>query len=126
MAEIVLPGVYIDVRPEGLISPGQVTIGNLGVIGTASKGPLGVPVILSSFAEAKEKFGPYDAWNKGSAQLNLVRALELAFSFGATTVYAVRLGKDVADKDPPSASSTLNSTSGPCIILTAITPGTWG
>jgi hypothetical protein len=126
MAEMILPGVYIDVRAEGLISPGQVTIGNLGVIGTASKGPLGVPVILSTFAEAKEKFGPYDAWNNGAAQLNLVRALELAFSFGATTVFAVRLGKDALDNDPPSASLTLNSTSGACVTLKAATPGTWG
>lgn len=126
MSEIVLPGVYIDVRPEGLISPGQVTIGNLGVIGTAAKGPMEVPVVLSSFAEAKETFGPYDAWNNGAGQLNLVRALELAFSFGATTVYAVRLGKDNTDKEPPSASTTLNSTTGACVTLTAATPGTWG
>jgi hypothetical protein len=126
MSEIVLPGVYIDVRPEGLISPGQVTIGNLGVIGTASKGPLGVAKVLDSFAEAKETFGPYDAWNNGAAQLTLVRALELAFSFGATTAYAVRLGKDTLGNDPPSASTTLNSTTGPCVTLTAATPGTWG
>lgn len=126
MSEIVLPGVYIDVRPEGLISPGQVTIGNLGVIGTASKGSLGVAKVLGSFAEAKETFGPYDAWNNGAAQLTLVRALELAFSFGATTVYAVRLGKDAVGNDPPSATTSLNSTTGPCVTLTAATPGTWG
>jgi hypothetical protein len=126
MAETILPGVYIDVRPEGLISPGQVTIGNLGVVGTASKGRLGVPVVLSSFAEAKETFGPYDAWNNGAAELTLVRALELAFGFGATTAYAVRLGKNVQGADPPSATATLNSTTGACVTLTAATPGTWG
>jgi len=29
MTEMILPGVYIDVRPEGLITAGRVTVGNV-------------------------------------------------------------------------------------------------
>ena len=36
MAEMILPGTYIEVRPEGLIAPGQITVGNIGVVGTAA------------------------------------------------------------------------------------------
>ena len=43
MAEMILPGVYIEVRPEGLIAPGQITVGNVGVVGTAARGPLARP-----------------------------------------------------------------------------------
>ncbi|RPH53101.1 phage tail protein, partial [bacterium] len=48
MAETVLPGVSIEVRAEALIIPLGITIGTLGVVGTASKGPIDEPVILGS------------------------------------------------------------------------------
>jgi phage tail sheath gpL-like len=123
MAEMILPGVYIEVRPEGLITPGRVTVGNLGVVGTASKGPVGVPVLIGSYAEAKDRFGNYDPWvNGNSDELTLVRALEQAYNHGATAVYAVRIGSGAAAK----ASYTLDSTSGPCVQLQAKSEGTWG
>ena len=52
MAELILPGVYIEVRPEGLIVPGQISVGNLGVVGTASKGEVNKAVLVSSYADA--------------------------------------------------------------------------
>ena len=92
MPEMVLPGVYIEVRPEGLIIPGQVTVGNIGIVGTASKGKIGEPILLGSYADARQALGPYDPWIDGTQnELTLVRALELAFSTGATTVFAVRV-----------------------------------
>ncbi len=129
MAEMVLPGTYIEVRPEGLIVPGAVTVGNLGVAGTASKGPIGEPVILGSYTEARQRFGDYDAWIDGaSGELTLVRALEQAYAHGASTVIALRVtgkkndGTTTAEK----AAYTLNSASGECVLLTAKTEGTWG
>jgi hypothetical protein len=123
MAEMILPGVYIEVRPEGLIVPGRVTVGNLGVVGTASKGPIDQPTILGSYTEARERFGNYDPWIDGASdELTLVRALELAYNHGATTVIAVRVASGTAAK----ASYTLNSASGPCAGLTAKTEGAWG
>ncbi|VAW88462.1 Phage minor tail protein, partial [hydrothermal vent metagenome] len=43
MAEMILPGTYIEVRPEGLIVPSRVSVGTVGVVGTASKGPVSNP-----------------------------------------------------------------------------------
>ena len=124
MAEMILPGVYIEVRPEGLIVPGRVTVGNIGIVGTASKGAIGKPTILGSYAEARERFGLYDPWNNGTGKLTLVRALEQVYNNGATTVIAVR----VADETKAKASSyTLKSTSDTdAVKLSAKSAGTWG
>lgn len=128
MAEMILPGVYIEVRPEGLIVPGRVTVGNLGVVGTAAKGPIGVPVILGSYIEARQRFYEYDPWIDGkSNELTLVRAVEQAFSHGATTVFAVRVA---STGGAVKASYTLQGAGGapprPCVTLTAKTEGEWG
>jgi hypothetical protein len=134
MAEMILPGVYIEVRPEGLIVPGQITVGNLGVIGTASKGEIGKPILLGSYADARQKFGAYDSFIDPATgqrradpattkpnELTLVRALEQAFSHGATTVFGVR----VAAAAKAKAKFTVKSTSGDCVTLTAKSEGTW-
>jgi len=92
MPELVLPGVSIEVRDEGLLIGLGVSVGNLGVVGTASRGPVGVPVLLGSYGEARETFGDYDPWISGkSGELTLVRALEQAYRHGAGAVFAVRV-----------------------------------
>lgn len=121
--ETVLPGVFIDVRPEGLIVPGRVTVGNIGIVGTANKGPVGEPVVLGSLTQAREQFGQSDPWINGdSNELTLIRALEIAYAHGATTVVAVRTATDSA----AAASCSLASASGESITLSAKTPGTAG
>jgi hypothetical protein len=123
MAEMILPGTYIEVRAEGLIVPGRVTVGNIGIVGTASKGPVGQATFIGSYVEARQRFGDYDAWLDGdSGELTLVRALELAYSHGATTVIAVR----VASASKAAATYVLRSASGPAVSLAAKTEGTWG
>jgi hypothetical protein len=134
MSQMILPGVYITVHPEGLIAPGQITIGNLGVVGTAAKGPVGTPVLLGSYQDAVQAFYNYDPWLDPDTSLpnpdalTLTRALEQAFQFGATTVYGVRVSKTDASgqSTAQSASITLKSAGGPCVTLTANQPGTWG
>ena len=94
MAELVLPGVYIEVRPEALIVGGPISVGNIGIVGTAKSGPIGEVTVLGSYSEAKEIFGaydPFDAPETANKPLSLVRALELAFDNGASTVFAVRV-----------------------------------
>jgi hypothetical protein len=122
MSEMILPGTYIEVRPEGLIVPGRVTVNNVGMVGTAGKGPTDTPVLLGSYNEAREVFGDYDAWIDGqSNELTLVRALQQAFAFGATTVWAVRIA-DGAE----AASFMLASAGGDCVNLEAKSEGEWG
>lgn len=131
MAELILPGVYIEVRPEGLIVPGQISVGNLGVVGTASKGDTGTAVLVSSYADALQRFGSYDSFLDPSDptkpranSLTLVRALEQAFAFGATTVFAVRVaasGANGAKKSEFKVQAGANDS----VTLTAKTPGKW-
>lgn len=124
MAEVILPGTYIDVRDEGLISAGRVISGYIGIVGTASQGPVGEVKILGSFTEAQETFGPSGAWYDGKRdELTLVRALEQIYNNGGRTVYAVRV-----DAGPGAAASgSFNDANGnPRMKLTAASPGQWG
>src|SRR5262249_7824548 len=126
MAEMIIPGTYIDVRAEGLISAGGVATGIVGVIGTASSGPVGTPVTLSSYSDARQLFGLPDNYalpNDGANPLTLTRALQMAYANGATNVIAVR----VASPRAASANYALKSSGGDTVAtLTAATPGTWG
>ncbi len=129
MSEMILPGTYIEVRPEGLIVPGRVSVNNVGMAGTAGKGPINYPVILSSYTEAREVFGDYDAWIDGASdELTLVRALEQAFTHGATTVLAVRISSLDVDTNPDDGKATfmLASATGDCLQLLALSAGEWG
>lgn len=142
MAEMILPGVYIDVRPEGLITAGRVTVGNVGIVGTASRGPVGVPTILGSQSEAREIFGNYDPFVDGNSnELTLVRALEQAYNHGASTVFAVRMTSTEAAAAGPNfiAAWNLNTKARQATFtvpgdtaatvaatLRARTHGTWG
>src|SRR4051794_13119851 len=81
---MILPGTYITVLDEGLISVGAISVGNVGIVGTAKQGDAGRVYTLSSFSGAREVFGP------PTTPETLVRSLELLFGNGASTVYAVR------------------------------------
>lgn len=143
MAELVLPGVYIEVRPEALIVPGAVTVGNIGIVGTARQGPVGEVKVLGSYAEAREVFGAYDAFDNPETSdnpLTLVRALELAYSNRASTVFAIRITDTEATGDAENliaawgtytaarkAFHNVASSGGVAANLSAKTPhGTWG
>ena len=126
MAEMIIPGTYIDVRAEGLISAARVATGIVGVVETAARGRVGEPVTPASFANARELFGLPDDYNRpedGSHPLTLVRALEHIYNNGASTVVAVR----VAGSSQLKASYAVQNTTGITIATrTAKTPGSWG
>jgi hypothetical protein len=122
----VIPGTYIQVRAEGLISAGRVATGIVGVIGTARRGPIGEPVTLSGFSHARDLFGladPYSQPEDGTNPLTLVRALEHLYNNGASSVVAVR----VAGASQSSATFALTDDAGHTVAtLTARSPGGWG
>ena len=96
IAEMVLPGTYIEVRAEGLISVGAIVTGNIGIVGTAARGPRNEVRAIGSYAEALDLFGPYDAFTAPTVAdnpLTLARALEQAFGGGAQNVFAVRIAE---------------------------------
>lgn len=97
MTNVILPGVYITVRDEGLISVGGVNTGNIGIVGTALEGTTNKVYTLSSLTEAKESFGPRQGGTyKKNASETLLKALELVYGNGGGTVYAVRAEGDTA------------------------------
>lgn len=129
MTETILPGTYIQVRPEGLIVPGRVSVGTVGVVGTAQKGQLSKPTAVSGFLDARDRFGRYDKWVNGvSNELTLVRAIEIAAAHGATSIIAVRVSAVDTHGVPTANAATyaLRSAGGACVVLTANSPGTWG
>lgn len=137
MPELILPGVYIEVRPEALIVPGPISVGNIGIVGTARRGPIGEVQILSGYADATEIFGSYDALDAPDAPspaplpldpptpaVTLVRALEIAYANGASTVFAVR----VTSRDGngvTKAKKASHLVAGTNVTLTAKHFGAW-
>jgi hypothetical protein len=127
ITEMILPGTYIDVRAEGLIGVGGISTGNIGVVGTASRGLVNTVFVISSFSEALDLFGPYDAWPVAATDqanaLTLTRAIEQLFRGGASTVYAVRVG-DFAGS-PPAMTWSIDDAAGSVLTVAASSPGTW-
>lgn len=106
MAEFVIPGTYVRVRAEGLISAGGISTGNIGVVGTAQKVVDGSNLVdyahtynLSDYESAVAQLGGYDAFGAG-AKLHLTRVLELLYQNGARTVYARPLNLGASDALP--------------------------
>jgi len=129
IAEMILPGTYIEVRAEGLIGVGGIATGNVGVVGTANRGPLNTVVVLGGYGEALDVFGAYDRWPDVKADqpnaLTLTRTLEQVFRGGASTVYAVRVA-NLGSTTMASMSWHLDSaTDVQLLTLTATSPGTW-
>lgn len=130
IGEMILPGTYIEVRAEGLIGVGGISTGNIGVVGTANRGPLNTVVILGSYTEALDTFGAYDSWpgTDTTPALTLTRTLEQLFKGGASTVYAVRVANLAADATMKSMQWTVQGAGDPAptlFTMVAKTPGTW-
>ena len=110
MPEIILPGTYITVRDEGLITAGRVVTGNIGLVGTSAKGPINEVKIIGSFTEAKELFGDADPWQGGNQnELTMIRAMEYIFNNGGNTVYAVRTAAGTPAKAAFQTRSAANA-----------------
>lgn len=104
--EQIIPGTYIRVQAEGLITAGGVSSGNIGIVGTAAQGT-GATRILSDYASAKTAFGDYDAYAGGSGTLNLVRGLEILYRNGARKVYAYGLAAGASNPEYTAAFNEL-------------------
>ncbi len=130
MPEMILPGTYIEVRAEKLIAAGPISISNVAVVGTATRGPLNTPISPSNIGEARELFGQYDAFENpetAGSPLTLMRALELIYANGGRKVYAVRVAASTgtgagvaAQYNLPAASGNVVATSGQMVNRVAV------
>jgi phage tail sheath protein FI len=106
--EQVIPGTYVRVQSEGLITAPSLSTGLVGIVGTAQKAAapgdgsvvpevVKVVQILSSMDDARRLYAASDAI--GTAKYNLMRSLDLLFRNGASVVYAYALdtGATVAE-----------------------------
>jgi tail sheath protein len=127
IGEMILPGTYIDVRAEGLIGVGGISVGNVGVVGTASRGPLNEVKVLASYAEALDTFGDYDRWDPAAStpNLTLTRTLEQVFAGGASTVYAVRVATSGGAAMASASWKVQENPTTDLFTFAALTPGTW-
>lgn len=89
-AEQIIPGTFVRVQAEALISAGGISSGNIGIVGTAAPPDPGFDANrtynLSDYDAALNLFGPYDAFTESTT--NLTRGIEVLFRNGARTVYA--------------------------------------
>jgi hypothetical protein len=92
-AEQIIPGTFVRVQAEALISAGGISSGNIGIVGSATEpeGGFDQTFTLSDYEAARTAFG--------AGVLNLTRGIELLFRNGARTVYAraVPAGSNQAD-----------------------------
>jgi Phage tail sheath protein subtilisin-like domain/Phage tail sheath C-terminal domain len=125
ITETILPGTYIEVRTEGLLTVGAIATGNVGVLGTAEMGDSGF-ANLASFEEARARFGQAGEWDPANPgdNLSLVRMLERLFDNGARTVYARRV-LDTASAEP-ATFRLVDDSGAPLLKLQAKTPGAGG
>jgi hypothetical protein len=125
ITETILPGTYIEVRAEGLLTIGAIPTGNIGIVGTAEMGD-GEIQTLSSYEDGRAKFGEPGEWdpNNADGNLNLVRALKLLFDNGANTVYAQRVFD--ANSAKAATFSITNDSDVPVLTLKAKTAGSAG
>ena len=126
IAEMVLPGTYVEVRAEGLIGVGAISTGNIGIVGTAAAGPVDEVVSLGSYSDALDLFGAYDPLSsptETNSPLTLTRTLEQVFAGGGSSIFAVR----AANGTPTTASLAVQASGAqPAFTLTARGAGTWG
>lgn len=125
IGEMILPGTYIDVRAEGLIGVTGIATGNVGVVGTANRGPINKVKVLGSYAEALDMFGAYDKFTSTGSPLTLTRTLEQVFLGGASSVYAVRIAVE-GETEMASMSWRLDDADDTALFtITASSAGTW-
>ena len=87
------PGVYItrDTGQSGVAAP--VAMNVVGIVGTASKGPVDEAVLINTIQEAYETYGYPDAFDATAEgeELSLTRALSLVYDAGAQGCWVVRV-----------------------------------
>jgi hypothetical protein len=104
--ETIIPGTFVRVLSEGLISVGGISTGTIGIVGTAASG-VGTTQLLADYASGRTAFGDYDAYQAGAGTLNLTRGLEVLYRNGARNVFAHAVAAGATQTDFDTAFAEL-------------------
>lgn len=119
MAEYLSPGVYVEEHDTGSKPMEGVSTSVAGFIGMAVKGPIiGVPVLVTSFADYQRKFGGYLSENSHGLYRYLPYSVEQFFQNGGSRCYVMR----VAPIDAKTAVKEVNNK----LKFLASSVGEWG
>ena len=106
------PGVYIEELPSSVRTITAVSTSVTAFVGFTTRGPVGTPVVLTSFADYERRFGGLAA---GSVLGNSVQQF---FLNGGSTAVALR----IAGANTKAADATVPGN----LTLSAGEPGVWG
>src|SRR5579875_3204552 len=115
---LVVPDLYVQIVPPQNLVLNGVPTDIVGVVGSASWGPIGQPVIVGTMAEYAQNFGPVVA-----RKYDMGTQVATAVQQGAQNFRCVR----VSDGSETAAQLGLffNDANGP-FVLTAFYPGSYG
>ncbi|GIM47038.1 tail protein [Collibacillus ludicampi] len=101
--------------------PSNVPTGNIGLVGTFSRGPLNTPTLVTSYPDLVKKFGEVD---QNFSLTGPITARGI-FKQGNTNVYVVRISSST---NPATYAKVYlyDSNNNLVMILQAATPGSWG
>ena len=111
---LVVPDLYVQIVPPQNLVLNGVPTNILGVVGTASWGPVGQPVTVATMADYAVSFGPIVA-----RKYDMGTQVAMAVQQGAQNFYCVR----VTDGTDTAASATAPSTT---VTFTALYTGSIG
>jgi len=106
LSELTIPGTYIRVSAEGLVTAGAISTGNIGIVGTAAEADEETHV-FSDYATARSEVGEYDEFNAGAGSQNLTRGLELLYRNRGRTVFARAVAEGATQTDFQDAFAEL-------------------
>lgn len=123
MAEYLSPGVYVEEFDSGAKPMEGVGTSTAGFIGLAEKGPvLGVPQLVTNFAEFKRMYGGYLSENEFGEYRFLSYAVEHFFVNGGSRCFISR----VAPEDAKQSMGFAPKAEDAAVQLIAKNPGMWG
>ncbi|MCM1157430.1 MAG: phage tail sheath subtilisin-like domain-containing protein [Bacteroidales bacterium] len=123
MAEYLSPGVYVEEFDSGSKPMEGVGTSTAGFIGLAQRGmTVGIPQLVTNFADFKRKYGGYLSENEFGDYRFLAYAVENFFVNGGSRCFVMR----VAPEDAKEAAGYLPKEDGAVLKITAKNPGEWG
>lgn len=123
MAEYLSPGVYVEEFDSGSKPMEGVGTSTAGFIGLAQRGmTVGLPQLVTNFADFKRKYGGYLSENEFGDYRFLAYAVEHFFVNGGSRCFIMR----VAPEDAKEAVGYLPKEEGAVLKITAKNPGAWG